>query len=116
PFRAYSKAIASAPATTSGPSSRETTASAPATTSGPSSRETTESGGQMIDTSTGENIWNLSGEPSIGEVMTYASSHTHTIIIDGKAYESTAAGGHAHGLYPHYHKFSIPPHAHEMDH
>ncbi|MDO3681978.1 phage tail protein, partial [Paenibacillus ehimensis] len=46
PFRAYERAIESAPAVTSGPSSTSTTAAGGQTTSGPSSTSTTASGGQ----------------------------------------------------------------------
>lgn len=127
-FRAYSRAIAAAPSTTSGPSSRETTASGGQTTSGPSSRTTTASGGAQIDTDVGVQIWDISSPYGIPEVMRYQNDHDHGIsagtrlavvnnqnqIIGSVGW--VPSGGHAHGLVNHSHRFDIPNHTHEMDH
>lgn len=81
PFRAYSKAVEAAPATTSGSSSKTTTAN----------------GGATINTATGEQLWVLTGAYSIPDVMQNVN-------------------GHAHGIVPHYHVFSIGDHVHNMEH
>lgn len=108
-FRAYSKAIEAAPATTSGPSSTTTTASGGATTSGPSSATTTGT----------SNEWTMDvlGVPGLSS----NSGHSHTVVIGGVPYTTSFDGAHSHLIradhkhdMPHTH--SIGPHTHEMDH
>jgi phage minor structural protein len=70
---------------------------APAVTSGASSITTTASGGATVNTDTGTNVWNISGAYSIPDVMEFVS-------------------GHAHGIVPHNHIFSLPNHTHGMEH
>lgn len=121
-FRAYSKAIegGGAVATTSGPSSRETTASGGQTTSGPSSTSTTASGGAVVNTRTGYEI--ISPEVSQDETL-FSGLHNHGIpdgtrlmTDNGGAVTYHASGEHAHRLYAHGHRIDIPPHSHDMPH
>ncbi|MEI7027162.1 phage tail protein [Paenibacillus sp. y28] len=131
-FRGYNRPIQAAPAvtsgpsststtaaggqTTSGPSSTSTTAAGGQTTSGPSSTSTTAAGGQVINTQTGNNIWDFTGSYSPNEIMSLSKTHTHTVEIDGSTYTTTSSGSHAHGIVPHHHIFSISAHSHNMDH
>jgi phage minor structural protein len=131
-FRAYSKAIEAAPATTSGPSSTTTTASGGATTSGPSSATTTAGGGGETISFASRGTINFSvlapsfikgnGEHNhggtTGTIPTQSPDHVHGTFD---------AGFHGHDMYdfqlslpehdhdmPHTH--SIGPHTHGMDH
>lgn len=97
-FRAYSKAIAAAPAVSSGPSSTDTT----------------ESGGAVVDTDSSTQITHPGINPVDNTVG--AGGHTHSITIDGVPYSTSFDGGHNHSLYNHGHRISIPAHTHGMDH
>ncbi|WP_241781656.1 phage tail spike protein [Paenibacillus sp. DMB5] len=106
-FRAFSKAIAAAPATTSGPSSIETT----------------ENGGASINTNTGQQLWNIDYNYGLPEVSERTGGHNHGIAPGTQL--STPGGGyvtfvgadnHSHGLVSHQHVFDIPAHYHEMEH
>lgn len=104
PFRAYSKAIEAAPATTSGPSSRETTAD----------------GGGIVDTRTGAYKLESGYAP---DPTTYEGSHNHG-IANGTALSTPGGGfvtwvshpGHIHNPANHGHRIDLPDHTHEMDH
>lgn len=95
PFRAYSRAIASAPAITSGPSSTNTTAG----------------GGSQINTNTGNQIWDISGSYGIGEVMSLGGDppHRHGLVNHWHIFSVPA---HTHEM-PHTHV--IPPHTHDIE-
>jgi len=99
PFRAYSRSIEAAPATTSGPSSISTTASG---------------GGDF--TTSDQQDWELSGSYSVGDVMSDGGGHSHTIVVDGNTYTTSYEYGHRHGLVPHTHEVTIPSHTHNMNH
>lgn len=118
-FRSYSRAIESAPATTSGPSSRETTASGGQTTSGPSSRTTTVSGGAIVDTTehqllmsgfSQDRTW-VAGEHNHG-----IENGTQLLKADGGVATFVESGLHDHAMFNHGHRIDIPPHTHGMDH
>lgn len=134
-FRAYSRAIEAAPATTSGPSSRttsgpsstETTGPSNVTTTGPSNRTTS---GPSSTNTTGVAYWQLSppqflpadfmdtaGDPphahSMYSVQHYhGMDHTHNI-------EHTHDMPHVHYM-PHTHDIDhthvIPAHTHDIEH
>lgn len=118
-FRGYSKAIESAPATSSGPSSTNTTASAPATSSGPSTRNTTASGGGVVGTKTGMYVV----DPGIAPESTYGDgAHNHgipngtKILTESGSYTWAVASSHYHALPNHGHEIDLPSHTHDMDH
>lgn len=115
-FRAYSRSIESAPATSSGPSSSNTTEVAPAISSGPSSISTTASGGGVVNSQGGPQIWDIDGSYGIGEVMQMEGGHAHTIVVDGIPYTTSYETGHRHGLVSHYHTITLPSHTHDMPH
>ncbi|AIQ26968.1 hypothetical protein P40081_01145 [Paenibacillus sp. FSL P4-0081] len=104
PFRAYSRAIAAAPATTSGSSSRETTAD----------------GGGIVDTRTGAYKLESGFAP---DPTTYEGSHNHG-ITNGTALATASGGsvvwvahsGHIHNPANHGHRIDLPDHTHEMEH
>lgn len=114
-FRAYSRAIQGgggiATSTASGGGSNQTSSSgggtsrstesgggtATSTESGGGTSTSTESGGQQVNTNTGSNYWNLSGSPSIPEIMTLAGDPAHR-----------------HQIYPHYHLFNVSGHTHDV--
>lgn len=82
-FRAYERAIAAAPATT------------------------TEAGGGIVSTKTGTEFWNFDEDPispSDG-VIGYSGSHNH-------GGEVSSDGSHSHSLARHFHDFSLPDHTH----
>ncbi|MNB67236.1 Prophage endopeptidase tail [compost metagenome] len=135
-FRAYSKAIESAPAVSSGPSSRETAGpssrvtagpstrdtAGPSTrtTSGPSSRDTTLSGGGSINTNTHVQILipGISQDP-----VEPNGGHNHgipngTLLMTsgGGVVSYVAASDHSHNTYNHGHQIDLPSHTHGMDH
>ncbi|WP_254611595.1 phage tail protein [Paenibacillus sp. JMULE4] len=123
-FRAYERAIAAAPAITSGPSSTSTTAAGGQTTSGPSSTSTTvPSGGQhLTDTSSGGS-WEISGSYGTPEVSQLTGYHDHgisagTVLVDkdGGWHTWVPSGNHRHGLVPHTHSYATIDHVHGMDH
>jgi len=131
PFRAYERAIESAPATTSGPSSITTTGPSSITTtgpssrttSGPSSRTTTAAGGGLVDTSTGDEIWRLDFDFGAPEATEMTGLHNHGIpdgtqlaTVGGGAVTWSASGQHRHGIVGHRHEFTLPDHVHGMDH
>lgn len=103
PFRANSKAIESAPATTSGASSVETT-------------EQT-----VVENSTeiGSTIYQTNYQVA---AMSSAGSHSHGIpdgtelLTPNGTVTFYSAGSHTHLLGYHYHNFSSDPHVHGMDH
>ena len=99
-FRAYSKAIAAAPAVSSGPSTSSTTAG----------------GGAVIDTQTGNEIWRISEPTGMPEVTSRTGYHSHTVASEAGVVFTSTDGGHSHGLVPHYHVFNIPSHTHGMEH
>lgn len=99
-FRGYSRAIASAPAVSSGPSS--------ITTTGPSSTETTEGGGGFSNWFSEVGAINFAN-PLLGEYSFIMGAGTHN--HNG---EVTNDGFHVHRIYDF--KVNIPPHAHEMPH
>lgn len=124
-FRAYSRAIESAPATTSGPSSRETTVVDPAKTSGPSSRQTTVPDGRsdLTTSRTDGQSWLISGDYSTRDIMSLDGDHNHGIddgtklmTADGGFVTFVQSGRHAHGIVPHDHRYSTLDHTHGMDH
>jgi len=127
-FRGYTRSLAAAPSTSSGPSSTSTTASNPTQTSGPSSlvttgpssKTTTSSGGGSFPT-TRTNYWRLSnpeplpadfmelaGDPPHAHAMT-SVAHVHDITIDPHSHEMD----HTHGME---HVHSVPGHTHDMPH
>lgn len=107
-FRAYSRAIEAAPATTSGPSSRTTTAS------GGGAFETTTTDGSYEGTT-------LQQEKDIpGPISIIAWRETSGVWTTNDDIPN-----HTHKIPPHYHdvfipghnhQVVIPPHEHEMDH
>ncbi|WP_010271340.1 phage tail spike protein [Paenibacillus senegalensis] len=113
-FRAYSRAIESAPAVTSGPSSRETTASGGGTTSGPSSRTTTASGGGTTSgpssrTTTASGGGTTSGPSSATTSQPAGHANLQTVAgadlwVSGSSYPVGNAvqsdGFHTHGIDP----------------
>jgi phage minor structural protein len=129
PFRAYERAIASAPAVSSGPSSSTTTASVPAATSGPSSLVTT---GASSETTTSQS--SVLNKTDIGTVVYEATMdqhgkmasdglHNHGIvpgtqlaISGGGSVAWQASGSHDHAIGFHYHSFTNEPHTHGMAH
>ncbi|MNR93704.1 Prophage endopeptidase tail [compost metagenome] len=133
-FRGYSKAIESAPAITSGPSSK--------TTSGPSSKTTTASGGSSTPTTSTKEAsiessstlqgWSLYSI-DVPDYVSVSDDHNHGItpgtrlaIEGGGSVTFEASGGHTHHLTTdhkhsvtvpsHSHTVTIPAHTHEMDH
>ncbi|CAH1054032.1 phage tail spike protein [Paenibacillus pseudetheri] len=142
-FRAYSKAIESAPAITSGssskdtsgpssretagpstrntagPSSTETTAAGGQTTSGPSSRNTTVSGGGAVGTNTSVQVMvsGISGDPVVPN-----GGHNHGIPSGTVLLTPTGqvtfipVSDHYHDVYNHGHLIDLPNHTHSMDH
>ncbi|OMD20492.1 hypothetical protein BJP48_31325 [Paenibacillus odorifer] len=142
-FRAYSKAIESAPASTSGssskdtsgpssrdtagpstrntagPSSTETTAAGGQTTSGPSSRNTTASGGGTVGTNTSVQVMvsGISGDPVVPN-----GGHNHGIPSGTVLLTPTGqvtfipVSDHYHDVYNHGHLINLPNHTHSMDH
>jgi len=115
PFRAYSKAISSAPATTSGPSSTTTSGPSSKTTSGPSSRRSSgpsssiTSGPSSRRTTTTEDVeidvqYTIfsPGEPSFNLLSTRE--------LVGTPYE------HSHGVEDHRHRAVVQGHNHEIEH
>lgn len=114
-FRGYSKAIESAPATTSGPSSRQTAGPSTQDSSGPSTRNTTEPKitGGITDT---EGTYTGTGGHNHG-----ITPGTKLSVVGGGWVEWVASGNHSHrvNLQSHEHgmdhKHNID-HTHEMDH
>ncbi|MDO3681398.1 phage tail protein, partial [Paenibacillus ehimensis] len=110
PFRAYERAIESAPAVTSGPSSTSTTAAGGQTTSGPSSTSTTASGGQTTSgpsstTTTASGGATTSGPSSAsttagGGAVVNTDSDIQTTLPGGtNPVDNTAVSGlHDHGI------------------
>ena len=134
-FRSYERAIESAPATTSGPSSTSTTAAGGQTTSGPSSTSTTAAGGQTTSGPSSTSTTAAGGsssptsnvqvlKPGLSQDFTdYQANHDHgidagTVLVDkdGGWHTWVPSGGHDHLLYNHGHIVDIPDHVHGMDH
>ncbi|MFK7692851.1 phage tail spike protein [Paenibacillus sp. HJGM_3] len=136
-FRAYSRSIEAAPATTSGSSSSTTTESAPAATSGassttttsaggaatsgPSSTTTTASGGAIVDTDSNVQII-LPGINPLDRTD-FSGFHNHglpngVILVDkdGGWHTFLESGDHTHALYNHAHRINVPSHTHNMEH
>ncbi|MEK5419365.1 phage tail spike protein [Paenibacillus sp. FSL L8-0708] len=143
-FRAYSKAIASAPSVssgpsstqtagpstrqtagpssreTAGPSSTETTAAGGQTTSGSSSRLTTAAGGGVINTRTGAYKLDPGFAP---DPTTYDGGHNHG-VANGTQLATSGGGfvtwvvhaGHTHSPAMHAHLIDLPDHTHDMNH
>lgn len=103
PFRAYSKAIAAAPAITSGPSTRETAGPSSRSTSGPSSTNTTGPKNVEGNTQT-EGTYFGSGGHNHG-----IPSGTQFKDVSGVTWTWVPSGNHSHFV-------SLPNHDHEMTH
>jgi phage minor structural protein len=121
-FRGYSKAIESAPSVSSGPSTRSSSGPSTRNTSGPSTRTTTESGGGVIDTSTGQELWDFNSQYGLPEVSSRTGGHNHGIpdgtrlLTDNGSVGWVSVPDHAHGLKSHFHRFNLSAHSHNMDH
>jgi phage minor structural protein len=120
-FRAYERAIAAAPATTSGPSSITTTGPSSITTTGPSSLRTTEQSYVFGSTEYGS----IGFEPNnwISGVHSVSGNHNHGIpdgtrlmTADGGTVTFVSSGAHTHDEKFHIHNFQGAPHTHGMDH
>lgn len=129
PFRANSKAVGSAPATTSGassttttgPSSTQTTAAAPQDTSGASSISTTGQTTNEQSTTPGSIIasvgsWMSGLISSVGNHDHGIPQGTQLLVAGGGSVAWTPSGGHAHDMLYHIHNFWSTPHYHEMPH
>lgn len=137
PFRSYERAIEAAPATTSGPSTRQTTAAGGQTTSGPSSRTTTAAGGQTTSgpssktTTEQTSTYNTTEYGGLYPQQNYDPSYTTSAVGDhnhgippgtqlavaGGGYVVwSPSGAHNHMLGYHYHRFWGETHTHGMDH
>lgn len=120
-FRSYERAIEAAPATTSGPSSRETTASgggvSTTTASGGGVSTTTATGGGTVRTTTTQipmtgtalQPTQISGEHNHG-----IPPGTQLMIAGGGAITWVASGYHSHDLPNHGHTIEIPDHSHNV--
>jgi phage minor structural protein, N-terminal region len=136
-FRSYERAIEAAPATTSGPSTRQTTAAGGQTTSGPSSRTTTAAGGQTTSgpssktTTEQTSTFNTTEHGFLfpspifqpGQFMSTEGLHNHGIppgtqlmTAGGGAVTFMPSGDHYHQIGTHYHEFWGETHTHGMDH
>ncbi|WP_379135958.1 phage tail protein [Paenibacillus sp. sgz500958] len=125
-FRAYSKAIESAPATSSGPSSTQTTSTEPARI------PTTSVDESKVLSSTTSDEW-MQFAIEIPDAVSAADDHNHgipngtTLMVQGGGTVTfIASGGHVHALTSdhrhlitipgHFHNVQIPAHNHEMPH
>jgi phage minor structural protein len=111
PFRSYERAIEAAPATTSGPSTRQTTAAGGQTTSGPSSRTTTAAGGQTTSGPSSRTTTAAGGQTTSGpssKTTTEQTSTYNTTYYGGlypqqnydPDYTTSTVGDHNHGIPP----------------
>jgi len=111
PFRSYERAIEAAPATTSGPSTRQTTAAGGQTTSGPSSRTTTAAGGQTTSGPSSRTTTAAGGQTTSGpsSKMTTEQTSTFNTTEHGFLFPSpifqpgqfmSTEGLHNHGIPP----------------
>jgi phage minor structural protein len=110
PFRAYSKAVggggASVQSTSSGGGSAQSTGS------GGGSYDSTGSGGggyRTTDTDDSQNIWELSGSYSLGDVMQLVDGHAHGIVPHRHPHS------HSVNVPSHSHNFSVPSHSHSVN-
>ncbi|XID91030.1 phage tail spike protein [Paenibacillaceae bacterium WGS1546] len=130
-FRAYSRSIEAAPATSSGPSSATTTGASSITTTGassitttgPSSATTTTQVGVNNNTSTGVGWIEYETSFTNSNTMETVPDHNHGIFpgtqlrtADGGVVTWSASGGHQHRVGYHKHEFTSDLHSHGMDH
>lgn len=110
PFRAYSKAVggggASVQSTSSGGGSAQSTGS------GGGSYDSTGGGGggyRTTDTDDSQNIWDLLGSYSPGDVMQQVDGHAHGIVPHRHPHS------HSVNVPSHSHNFSVPSHSHSVN-
>ena len=125
-FRGYSKAIESAPAITSGPSSTSTTksggSSTPTTSTEPTKVPSTSTKDATVESASTSNTWTLYGV-DVQDATSFNGDHNHGITpgtqlmtAGGGAVTFSESGGHMHNLTAdHKHNVTIPAHNHTVE-